>query len=228
MSTVVSQPSPTPPASAQAIRNVAELLHELGDIPPERVLMNPPPGTATEADLLRKVEAEDKLCELVEGTLVEKPVGYREAKLAALLVHHLMSFVLPRKLGAVSGPDSTLRVTKGTLRLPDVAFVTAARLASTQTGNKRVPSLSPDLAIEVLSPSNTKREMARKRREYFAGGTRLVWEFDPERRTVDVYDSPEATPRQVIEADTLDGGEVLPGFSVPLRELFAELDQMET
>jgi len=223
MTSVLNQPVPAP--ARPAIQNVADLLHALGDIPPQRVLMNPPPGTATEADLLRKVEAEDCLCELVEGTLVEKPVGYREAILAMAIGRVLGNFVVPQKLGVVSGPDSTLRIRKGIVRLPDVAYVSYARLPGGKVPQESVPLLSPDLAVEVLSPSNTKREMARKRREYFEGGTKLVWEFDVDRRTVDVYDSPEAPPRTLGEADTLDGGEVLPGFSMSLRELFAELDQ---
>lgn len=221
MTSILNQPAPAPAPARPATYNVADLLHDLGDIPPQRVLMNPPPGTATEADLLRKVEAEDCLCELVEGTLVEKPVGYREAILAMAIGGTLRNFVVPRRLGLVSGPDSTLRVRKGIVRLPDVAFVSFARLPGGKIPNEAIPPISPDIAIEVLSPSNTRREMARKRTEYFGGGTRLVWEFDPERRTVDVYTSADAAPRTLGQSDVLDGDDVLPGFSISLTELFA-------
>ena len=82
-----------------------------------------------------------------------------------------------------------------------------------------VPDLVPDLAVEVLSASNTPLEMANKLREYFEAGTRLVWYVNPPTRSVLVYTSPEASQR-LGEADTLTGGEVLPGFAVPVAEVF--------
>ena len=87
-----------------------------------------------------------------------------------------------------------------------------------------IAGFAPNLAVEVLSRSNTKAEMARKRREYFEAGVRLVWEVDPRARTVAVYETPEQAT--VLDASaTLDGGEMLPGFALPLIELFAELDR---
>ncbi|MCZ6875647.1 MAG: Uma2 family endonuclease [bacterium] len=84
----------------------------------------------------------------------------------------------------------------------------------------------PNLAIEVMSESNTMGEMARKWCEYFAAGVQLLWFVDPKTRTVAVYTAPEQfTLRH--EEDTLDGGAVLPGFSLSLRELFQELDRQE-
>jgi hypothetical protein len=82
--------------------------------------------------------------------------------------------------------------------------------------------LVPDLAVEVLSPSNTEAEMARKRQEYFAAGVRLVWMVDPDARTVTVYTAPDQST-VLGEVDTLSGDPVLPGFTLPLRDLFAEL-----
>jgi Uma2 family endonuclease len=77
----------------------------------------------------------------------------------------------------------------------------------------------PDIAVEVLSPSNPTKEMERKRREYFAGGAKLVWIVDPELHTVDVYTSVDQF-RTLTESDTLDGGEVLPGFALSIRDWF--------
>ena len=88
-----------------------------------------------------------------------------------------------------------------------------------------IPTLSPDLAVEILSSSNTPREMQRKRGEYFDAGVRLVWIIDPEARTVVVHTS-AAEPVILSAHDVLDGGEVLPGFTLPLGELFAELDRV--
>src|SRR5205823_12121176 len=84
-------------------RTAAEWLDDLGDVPLERIIFDPWPGTATEEDLLRKVEVEKHLCELVNGTLVEKPVGFYESQVAVALSHFLLSFVIPRRLGGVSG-----------------------------------------------------------------------------------------------------------------------------
>src|SRR5688572_33054470 len=105
----------------------------------------------------------------------------------------------------------------GLVRIPDVAFVSWARVPGGRVPAEPVPHLAPDLAVEVLSESNTPREMARKRREYFRATVRLVWEVDPRVRTVAVYVS-DAAPLLVLTADdTLDGREVLPGFTLPLR-----------
>jgi Uma2 family endonuclease len=87
-----------------------------------------------------------------------------------------------------------------------------------------VPQLAPDLAVEVLSPSNTRAEMARKRGEYFRAGVRLVWEIDPRKRGVRVYTAADQFT-DLSAGDALDGGTVLPGFTLPLADLFAELDR---
>jgi len=203
---------------------VEDLLRELGDIPPQRVLLNPAPGTATEVDLLRKVEVEKRSCELIHGTLVEKPVGLRESLLAIAVAAALREFVIPRNLGLVGCEASTLRITAGVVRLPDVAFISWGRIPGGRIPSQPVPPISPDLAVEILSESNTRKEMSGKRREYFDAGTVLVWEIDPDRRCATVYTEPEAGT--VVDANgTLDGGNVLPGFSLDLQELFAELDR---
>ena len=211
MSTVLSGRRPA---------TVADLIASLGDVPPSRVRLDPPPGTATEADLLRLMAREDRLYELVDGTLVEKPMGWKEALLATWLAFRLQQFLLENDLGAVVGADGTLRLRNLLVRVPDVAFV---RWENVPPDDElpQIPDLAPDLAVEVISPSNTPGEMARKRREYFRAGTRLVWQVYPDRREVEVYTSP-ARFRTLGLADTLDGGTLLPGFRLPLADLFAE------
>ncbi len=164
---------------------------------------------------------EDRLCELVDGALVEKVPGFRESLLAAALAGTLRDFVVPRNLGLVSGPDGMLRLSPGLVRSPDVAFVSWDRIPDRRVPESPIPDLAPDLAVEVLSPSNTAAEMARKRGEYFAAGVRLVWLVDPRSRTVTVHDA-EGRSAVLDETATLDGGAVLPGFALPLRGLFAE------
>ena len=117
-----------------------------------------------------------------------------------------------------------MQLVRDLVRIPDVAFVSNERLASHLGRREAVPLLAPDLAVEVLSESNTPEEMAIKRQEYFGSGARLVWQIDPDTRTARVYTAPD-TFTALTAADALDGGTVLPGFTLPLAELFAELDR---
>jgi Uma2 family endonuclease len=208
-------------------KNGAELIARLGDVPPERIMIAPvPPGRATEADVLAIHRRSGRLFELVEGTLVEKPMGYRESLLAGAILALLRAFLIPRGLGMVTGPGGPMRLFPGLVRLPDVAFVAWTTVPGRRAPEEPIPDLAPDLAVEVLSASNTEQEMALKRGAYFNAGVRLVWIIDPSDRTARVY----AGPDRVVELDasgTLDGGDVLPGFVLPLGELFAELDHGE-
>lgn len=205
---------PDPPAPA----TVGALLRQLG-VPPERVWLQPTPGTATERDVLRAHDQENRLCELIDGTLVEKTMGYRESEIALLIGYHLLSFVRPRDLGIVLGTDGTLRFLQRLVFIPDAAFLSWARLPGGKRPEEPIPDLVPDLAVEVLSKSNTKREMDRKLGVYFEAGVRLVWFVEPKTRTARVFTEPKASRK--VEADgLLDGGDVLPGFALPLAELF--------
>lgn len=179
---------------------------------------------ATEADILRANDQYGSLYELVDGVLVEKAMGFRESVLAAALIEVLRSFVRQRNLGLVTAPDGMMRLAAGLVRIPDVAFISWARLPQRRVPTEPIPDLAPDLAVDVLSPGNTSREMTRKCREYFDAGVRVIWLVDPKTRTVEVRSGPEN--RTVLsEADTLEGGDVLVGFTLSVRALFAELDQ---
>lgn len=189
-----------------------------------RVLLHPCPGTATEQDVLDIEQREQRRCELVDGVLVEKVMGFRESLLAIALSSHLREFVIPRNLGVVSGEAGMLRLMPGLVRIPDVAFISWRRIPGGQIPPDPVPSLTPDLVVEVLSEGNTAEEMGRGRRDYFSAGTVIVWEIDPDNRTVTVHAGPD---RSLVldEGQILDGGDVLPGFSLALSELFGELDR---
>jgi Uma2 family endonuclease len=201
-----------------------DLVEQLGNIPLSRVLVRPPLSLATEADLLDAQQRYNRLYELVDGVLVEKGMGYLESLLALALAGFLRDFVNPRNLGLVSGADGTVRLFPGLVRIPDVAFASWDRFPDRKVPEKPIPSLAPDLVIEVLSESNTPAEMERKRGEYFGAGVRMVWEVDPEPRTVTVY-TPDGTVTVLDASRRLEGGDVLPGFALELRELFAELDR---
>ena len=207
------------------METVADLLERLG-VGPERICMRPPPGLATEADVLAALEAPRKrICELIDGVLVEKSMGYSESILANYLSFVITRFVLQQDLGLVSGPDGAIRLWPGRVRVPDIAFISWDRLPERRVPKQPIPTLAPDLAIEVLSESNTPAEMLFKRRDYFAMGVGLVWEIDPRGRTASVYTSPEPPTAILTEADALDGSPVLPGFTLPLHDLFAQLDR---
>jgi Uma2 family endonuclease len=208
----------------ETVETLADLLAQLGGIAPARVRFRPPPGVATEKDVLDVQAREGRLCELVDGVLVEKGMGFRESLLAGALIEALRGFVRPRNLGLVTGEAGMVRLASGLVRIPDVAFIAWERLPDRRVPTAPIPGLVPDLAVEVLSESNTEAEMTRKRREYFAAGVRLVWYVDPEMRTVEVYTTPDECTT-LHAAHTLEGDTVLPGFALPLRELFAELDR---
>lgn len=198
---------------------LAELIDRLGRVPLERVRVHPAPGTATEADVLLRLPGEKRLCELVDGVLVEKPAGYYEALLAAILIKLLGDFLDRHDLGIVLGADATLRLAPGLVRLPDVSFVSWDRLPDRELPAEPIPDLVPDLAVEVLSEGNTEPEMQRKLREYFEAGTRLVWLVDVTRRQVRVHSAAREF-HLVTEDDHLDGGSVLPGFRLQVRAWF--------
>jgi Uma2 family endonuclease len=193
-------------------------MHALGDVPMERIIFDPWPGTATEADLLLFAERDKRLCELIDGTLVEKPVGYWEGFIAARLITGLTNHADKHDLGGVSGADSTMRMrSSNRVRLPDVSFISLDRMPKTR---EPIPTLAPDLAVEVLSESNTKAEMAQKLIEYFESGTRLAWIIDPITRTAAIYHAPGEPTRVLDISGTLDGEQVLPGFAMAVADLF--------
>jgi Uma2 family endonuclease len=204
--------------------NLSDLVERLGGVPLSRILSVPAPGTATEADVLEAERRYNRLYELVDGALVEKGMGFTESFLAGALIRILGNFVILRNLGVVSGADGTVRLFPGLVRIPDVAFTSWDRLPDRKLPKEPIPSLAPNLVIEVLSASNTGPEMERKRGEYFAAGVQVIWEVDPKTRTVDVYTTDGSVTR-LSGVETIDGGAVLAGFALPLGELFAELDR---
>ena len=213
----MSATAPATPMMAPArYRNGREFLDALGGIPIDRVVFDPWPGTATEQDCL---EHGDRvaLCEMIDNTLVEKSASYWESVVAVTLIMHLGTFVRDHDLGHINGPDAQMRVPRGNVRLPDVTFTAKARVPTRRVA---VPDLCPDLIVEVLSESNTPAEIDRKLAEFFAGGTRLAWVIDPDARAVAVHRGTVGPAAVLTDADALDGEDVLPGFTMPVIDLF--------
>jgi Uma2 family endonuclease len=197
----------------------ADLVRHFGDIPAERIRLVPTPGTATEEDVIAVENKENRLCELVDGVLVEKTMGLYESRLAVVLGSLLDDYTFANDLGVVYGADGTLKIMPGLVRIPDVSFVSWSRLPEQELPTVPIPHLIPDLAIEVLSAGNTRREMERKLHEYFSSGVRQVWLVDGKTRQFRVYTS-EKRSRVYGEGDTVPGGKLLPGFSLEVKAFF--------
>lgn len=198
---------------------VADLSALFGPMPLWRLQSHSLPGLATEADVLRIRAKSERLCELMDGTLVEKTVGSEESELAIWIAVLLSNHIRPRKLGSVLGADGMIRLRPGLVRIPDVSFISVDRLPRGRLPRKPILDIVPNLVVEVLSESNTAKEMKRKLRDYFEAGVELVWHVDPVSRTVEVYAAPDK--RVVLKgSQVLTGGRVLPGFKVPLKQVF--------
>ena len=200
------------------IKTLADLMRRLGGIPLERIWFHPAPGTATENDVITAELRENRLCELVDGTLVEKAMGFEESRLASMLSYLLISYLEKNDLGICVGADGMTRIAPGLVRIPDLSFISWDNLPGRESPREPIPDLAPDLAVEVLSETNTKAEMTRKVREYFEAGVILVWLIDPRKRAARVFSTIEKSVL-VREDQVLDGGAVLPGFVVPLADL---------
>jgi len=164
----------------------------------------------------------DMLFEVVDGEIVEKQVGAYEIWIAQDIYDRLSPYVREKQLGrAVHEMIFDFAVVRRQRR-PDLAFVSFERWPK----GKVVPStpaweVVPDLAGEVVSPTHTMEEVVAKVREYFAAGVRLVWVVLPEVEKVYIYDSPDSI-RVVNRTGELTGDPVIPGFRLPLAELFAD------
>ena len=169
----------------------------------------------------------DVLYEVVNGEYRElPPMGAFEVSVAGVLFFFLKGYGRAERVGRAEMEMLFLLEATPKLELrPDVAFVRYDRWPR----GKRVPQgaawqIVPNLAVEVISPSNTWNEILGKIADYFRTGVQLVWVVSPATEQVYAYTAPNAN-RILNRADTLDGGDVLPGFKLPLRELFAELDE---
>jgi len=156
--------------------------------------------------------------ELNEGELIEMTLPTPKHNLVVAQIQFLLhEFAYPRKLGRVFPSSTGYVLGPGTLRGPDVSFVRAERLAGIDL-SRNIPG-APDLAVEVVSPNDTYRELRDKVRQYLSAGGHTAWVVDPEAREVHVYTG-SARPIVLGENDTLECPDLLPGFSAPVSKLF--------
>jgi len=177
----------------------------------------------TTVDDLERDGVPDGLWELIDGRIVAVPPAGGEASTRGLWTGTLLAnHVVPNGLGRVYGADAGFVLYPGEeremLRVPDAAFVRADRLPPPEQ-HARFLRVVPDLVVEVVSLHDVPSEVAAKARMWIEAGVRLAWVVDPRRRTVAVY-RPGREPSLLDLEDDLDGGDVLPGFRVPIAELF--------
>jgi len=160
--------------------------------------------------------------ELIEGELIMSPAGYRHERIVAVLLSAMLTHATRERLGVVCGSGLGCWMVSGNLLSPDVSFIAKARLSVAAVELEKYLRGAPDLVVEVLSPWDRSIRVREKLQDYFSSGARLIWVVDPAEKTALVYRAPE-TDRLLHATDTLDGEDVLPGFRLPLAELFADL-----
>jgi len=173
----------------------------------------------TADDLLNMSDA--GRAELVKGELIKMtPSGGEHGKLTIKIGSQLLNFVEPKKLGLVFGAETGLFTSRDpdTIRAVDAMYISNERLAQVTDLSKFV-DVAPDLVVEVVSPTDRWSEIEEKVAEYLGIGVRLVWVLNPKTRSVHVY-RPSREVRRLIEDDTLDGEDVLPGFAVAVKDVF--------
>ena len=174
------------------------------------------------AEDLWKIVADGSRYELSKGELLPMtPIGLRHGQIAVKIARKLSEFVDAGGLGIVGVEIGfKLAFAPDTVRAPDVAFVSRKRFPEGKI-QETFADFPPDLAVEVLSPSDTTSAMLRKVAEYFAGHVPLVWVVNPATETVAVYLSTQEV-KIVSAGEDLDGGAVLPGFRMQVAEVFAQ------
>jgi Uma2 family endonuclease len=162
--------------------------------------------------------------ELINGELIDMGnSGALHGYVCSILVMALMNYILPKKLGIVLDSSTAFTMKNGNKRSPDISFVSKEKLQGLEELPDGFLDGAPDLAIEVLSPNNTIAEIHQKLVEYFENGSRLVWVINLKQHYVLVYRSAQEPDRLLKQSDTLDGEEVIAGFTMPLSELFQKL-----
>src|SRR5208282_3410633 len=183
---------PVSPDFPPATWTVADVLARLPGFPLNRIRIYPTPGTAKEQDVLEAEAKTNRICELIDGTLVEKIMASNESMLAMALAISISRYLDRNNLGALEGGDCLLKILPDQIRAPDVSFIRWERLPGRGSPKPPIYAIAPDLAVEILSESNTTAEMDRKLRDYFQAGVRLVWYIDPTTRTARAYTAEDA------------------------------------
>jgi Uma2 family endonuclease len=179
----------------------------------------------TEAEL-QALPDDGYIHEVVSGELVMSPKNnWYHGRICVRLVTSLANFASEHRSGAVLDSSTGYWMHNRNCRAPDISFVPKSRLAALgfKPKEKRFFPGAPDLAVEILSPSNTRAEIDERLRDFFSSGTQLAWIIDPESESVEICRS--LTQRKLLGPGAfLEGEDVLPGFRYPIANLFKEWD----
>ncbi len=182
-----------------------------------------PTGTWTEARIMALPD-DGMNHEIVAGELIMSPKNnFEHEQICARLLFALETFNRRHQSGAVIGSNLGYWMSNQNCRAPDVSFIRRERLARLgfRPGTRTFFPEAPDLAVEVLSPTNTPAEIAERLADFFASGTALAWIIDPGSKSVTVYHAPNVF--ELVRTDgVLTGDDLLPGFRHPVADLFAD------
>ena len=196
--------------SGAGSESFAEFHARLCGIPLDRIWLTPPPGTATEADLIAKWETPPhSRCELVDGTLIERSGSFLGSVILGALARHVGRIVDEHDLGACFAGNLPYRLRPDLIRVPWFSFAPWEQFPDDEVPDEKLATFTPALVVEVANTKTTTSEYDRKVREFFVAGTRLAWVIDLHTRSVKVYTSAQKS-KDVEETGTLDGGKVLP------------------
>src|SRR5260221_5075448 len=160
-----------------------------------------------------------RIFDLIDGEVVEKMPSFKPSSIALTIGFHIKPHVLNHKLAHVTGADGGYIMPNGDVFNPDVGYISKERLPEEPRREVLVP---PDLAVEVKSPTDRKRALRAKAEKYIQGGTKLVWLVFPDEQVIEIYMSDQDVIT-VSPDGILDGGEVLPGFTLKVSDIFASL-----
>jgi Uma2 family endonuclease len=169
------------------------------------------------SDLASLPENAGRILELVEGGIIEKMPSFVPSEIALNIGSFIKQYVREHHTGYVTAADGGYIMSGSDVFVPDVGYITRERLPQKPMREAPVP---PDMAVEVKSPTDRKRDMRVKAEKYLAYGTRLVWLVFPEEQAVEVY-TPDEDVKTIGIGGVLDGGDILPGFTLTVRDIFA-------
>ncbi|GIL13076.1 MAG: hypothetical protein BroJett038_17960 [Chloroflexota bacterium] len=165
---------------------------------------------------VERPENKNRLFELINGEIVEKVASFTPSRIALRIGHLFATYLDQHDIGYVTGADGSYILSPAYEVMPDVGYISKERLPQEP---ERAVEGPPDLAVEVKSPTDSKRELRQKAEVYLRFGTKIVWLVFPDEQRVEVY-VPDDDVREFDMNGTLDGGEVLPGFALPVSQIF--------
>lgn len=164
-------------------------------------------------------ENADRHFELIDGEIIEKVGSFIPSEIAITVATFIKLYLREHRIGYVTGADGSYALSEENEFIPDVAYISKERMPEKP---KREATVAPDLAVEVKSPNDRVRALRRKAERYLELGTKIVWLIFPESKTVEVYSVSEEDVQTFKIGDTLTGGDVLPDFTLAVKDIFEE------